>query len=208
VIFDDTIMDKPLDTASYHFQTSDELDEWREVFSRKLGQKHLVDFFKRRPDGEVEDLESLIAKLQKMKLVTEIVGDYQYDDRNNVSFFFKSKDGEGSVALPTMFLITIPLLNESEYKATIEVELELVKPKSEDEKPEIVLTCPKLSRYIKEATKYEVNRMNEELEGYLILVSQPYSITLIDKVSIRRSIWIRSSENQSMLRLSQRLDMQ
>jgi len=82
---------------------------------------------------------------------------------------FKSKDGEGNVKLPSVIIATIPLLNESDLIIPLEVELELRKPKSENEKPGFVLTCPKLSRYIREATDHEVEKMKEALDGYLIM---------------------------------------
>ncbi|MHB8171249.1 MAG: hypothetical protein ACYDG6_06870 [Thermincolia bacterium] len=48
--------------------------------------------------------------------------------------------------------ITIPLLNESDKTFTIPVELELNKPKSEDQKPSFALKCSKIKQYLKEAT--------------------------------------------------------
>lgn len=169
VILDDTLMNRPQDRATYSFEWSDAFDEWRAIFGKPQAQKDFVDFLRRRPVGEVLEIESLIATVQRLNLVTEIVGDYQYDDNNNITFMFKSKDGEGSAKLPRIIIVNITLLNESAKVFDLEVELELRKPKSENEKPLFVLTCPKLQRYTNEAVDYEIKRMKEALDGYLIL---------------------------------------
>ena len=169
VILDDSIMDRPQDKGTYRYAFSEDFLEWENIFGRQLAQKEFVDFLRRRPEGQVGDIEWLLANIQKLKLVTEIVEDYQYDDNNNITFMFKSKDGEGNVKLPSVIIATIPLLNESDLIIPLEVELELRKPKSENEKPGFVLTCPKLSRYIREATDHEVEKMKEALDGYLIM---------------------------------------
>ncbi|MDK2932369.1 MAG: hypothetical protein PWP27_179 [Clostridiales bacterium] len=174
IIFDDSIQDRPQDIATYHFKKSFEFNDWSKVFGQKLSQKVLVNFLKTRIPGEVEDIENLIANIQKLKIVTEIIGDYQYDDNNNVSFFFKSKDGEGSCYLPKSFNIFIPIFNESDNVSKIEVELELIKPKSENEKPGIILTCPKLERYIKNAVDFEIEKMKKALTGYLVLAGKGF----------------------------------
>lgn len=168
-IFDDTIENRPLDKATYNFSHADELIDWRGIFGKRINQKELIDFLKRREDEEVENREQLIANAQKLKLVTKVIGDYTYDDNNNVSFFFESKDGEGAVMLPSTIYVTIPILNESTYSATMEVEVELIKPKSEDEKPQIIFKCPKLKKHIKDAVKHEIDIMKKELPEYLIL---------------------------------------
>lgn len=174
VIFDDSVTDRPQDRATYAFELSDELKEWQAVFGVPLNQKQFVDFLRRRPDGEVVELENLLATVQYLKLATEIIGDYQYDDNNNITFMFKTRDAEGSAKLPSMLNVYLQLLNESELIQCVEVELELRKPKSENEKPAFVLTCPKLDRYLKIAKEYEINKLKHALEGYIILAGRLY----------------------------------
>lgn len=172
VILDDTVVDRPQDVATYGFTPSQDLVDWKAVFDRPLYQKEFVDFLKRRLPGEVRYVESLIASVQKLKVNTQIVGDYQFDDNNNFTFMFKSQDGEGSVRLPSVVTVWITLLNESDHKASLDVELELRKPTSEKERPTFVLTCPKLPRYMKDAVQHEVKKLKEALPGYLILAGK------------------------------------
>ncbi len=172
VILDDTVVDRPQDVAVYGFTPSQDLIDWKAILDRPLYQKEFVDFLKRRDSFEVRNVESLIAAVQKLKVNTQIVGDYQFDDNNNFTFMFRSQDGEGSVRLPSVFSVWITLLNESEHKAALDVELELRKPTSEKERPAFVLTCPKLPRYMKDAVQHEVKRLKEALPGYLILAGK------------------------------------
>lgn len=168
-ILDDTVMDRPQDYATYGFVFSDTFTEWKGILEKALSQKDFVDFLKRRPTEEMPVVEPLLAQVQNLKLMTEIVGDYSYDDNNNITFMFKTKDGEGMTKLPSVITVEMPLLNESEFYQLIDFELELRKPKSENEKPAFILTCPKIKRYIKTATENEVDILKEALDGYLIM---------------------------------------
>ena len=169
VILDDALMDRPQDIAAYGFKWSDSFDEWRGVLDRPMGQKDFVNFLKRRPYDESHVVEPLLAQAQNLKLMTEIMGDYTYDDNNNITFMFKTKDGESMTKLPSLVTINLILVNESDFYQPIEFELELNKPKSENEKPSFILKYPKLQRYIKDAVKHEINKMKSALDGYLIM---------------------------------------
>jgi len=169
VIFDDTIMDRPQDHAIFYYELSDAGVEWYGILGKRLDQKEFLDFLRRRPEDELAGIESLMARVQNLKLATEIVGDYEYDDHNNMTFMFKTKDGEGSMQLPReMELYFTPLYDGlSEVEATI--ELELIKPKSENEKPGFVLRCPKWKRYLDIAKERELENLRKMLSEYLIL---------------------------------------
>lgn len=173
VILDDSITDRPQDKAVYRFELSDAFKEWQKVLGVPLNQKQFVDFLRHRPETEIAEIDSLLATVQYLKLATEIIGDYQYDDNNNITFMFKTRDAEGSAKLPSVLNVYLQLLNESELVQCVEVELELRKPKSENEKPTFVLTCPKLDRYLKVAKEYEINKLKHALEGYIILAGRP-----------------------------------
>lgn len=170
VILDDSIQDRPLDQAIYPFNLSDQFKNWNEVFGRGMNQKKLADFLRRLELDELPDRDMLVANVRKLQVITEIKGDYEYDEAGNVSVVYKESNGrEGLMALPSLIEPYVPILNESEYESSIEVELELIKPKSEDEKPAIILTCPKKDLYIKDAIEYEVDRLKKALPDYLIL---------------------------------------
>lgn len=173
VILDDSIMDRPQDKATYGFTLSDAFAEWQNIFGRAMSQKSFVDFLRRRPVGEIEDLDQLLGTVQNLKIATEIIGEYQTDDINNITLMFKSADGEGSAKIPRLLQVTLILLNESDFEQTIEVELEWQKPKAENERPVFVLSCPKVQRYIKEAVDNEVAKLKAALDGYLILAGAP-----------------------------------
>lgn len=169
MILDDTVMDRPQDMATYEFAASEAWKEWQDVLDHAMGQRDFVEFLRHRPANELANIEGLLAVVQRLSFATEIIGDFQYDDRNNISVMFKMKDVEGSVKLPSVLELSIILLNESEFLSDIEIELELKKPKSENEKPTFTLTCPKLKRYWLDATEEAVDRMKDSLPGWMIL---------------------------------------
>lgn len=173
VILNDSIEDRPLDKAEYRFQKSDELTNWQSILGSRLSQKELIDFLKRLDDKEVLEREVLISNIRKLQVMTEIKGDYQYDDEGNVSVMYKETNGkEGLMSLPKYVFIKIPILNECSYIPTLELELELIRPKAESERPAIVLTCPKLKRHIDDAVKHEVSQLKKQLPTYLILAGR------------------------------------
>lgn len=173
VILDDTITDRTTDTAIYQYSNSLAFTDWQRKFGQALQQKDLIDFLRTHPEDVMGGVDTLISAVSKLKITTEIVGDYQYDDNNNITFMFKSKDGEGTAKIPATITLCIPMFNESDFIPAMEIELTLNKPKSETEKPTIVLTCPKLAFYRKSAVDFEVNKLKEALPGYLIMAGSP-----------------------------------
>lgn len=169
IVLDDSIMDKPKDRANYHFELSNELKAWKNLFGPVIDQRSFVNFLKQRKPEEVKYVEELMAKIQNLKIATEILGDYQYDDNNNFTVMFKTKDGEKNVTLPSSIYLSLPFLYGSNKAMDVEIEMELVKPRSENEKPGFKLTCLKYDQYLREAVEHEIKRLKEMLPGYLIL---------------------------------------
>jgi len=159
------------DRVNYSYKTSMQHDEWINILKGgcAFGQKQLIDFLRRREDGEVEAIDSLIAQLQNFKFITHIAGDHTYDDRNNYTFAFKIGEAEGTVRLPQIIMANIEVFNESGFTQMMEIEVEVVKPRSEQDKLTFNLTCPKYARYKKRALEHEINTIKKELEGYLIV---------------------------------------
>lgn len=173
VILDDTITDRSKDTALYSFANSIAYTHWKNIFGKAFQQKELIDFLKNHPEDIVGGVDSLISAVSKLKITTEIVGDYWYDDNNNITFMFKSKDGEGAASIPAKITLCVPIFNESDFVPQMEVELQLNKPKAETEKPTIVLTCPRMEFYRKAAVDFTVNALKEALPGFLIMAGSP-----------------------------------
>lgn len=172
-ILDDSVTDRLQDVVKYNFDLSYDFSQWYNLFGSQLSQKDFIEFLKCLPDGQLKDYESLLASVQKLKIATQITGDYEYEDDNNITIMFKAKDGEGSARLPKTLSIELYLLNESQYKQTIEIELKLIKPKSENEKPHFEIQCPKIKRYLDEAIKHAINNMKEQLNEFLIVAGKP-----------------------------------
>jgi hypothetical protein len=171
VILNDQVFDRSQDRLTYQFENSQQYKEWQRILENGMvfNQKQFIDFLRRREPDEIVDVESLIASIQNFKYVTNISGDFTFDDRNNYTFAFKVGDAEGTVRLPQFVYADIEIYNESGFVQNMELELEVQKPKSEGEKPLFALTCPKLPRYQKEAVNQEIDKVKSELDGYLIV---------------------------------------
>lgn len=169
IILDDSIMDRDKDLARFNFVQSDELKEWKEVLNDPLSQKEFVDFLKLRRPEEVDGLDELLSKAQYLSYATSIVGDFNYDDRDNIEVAIKIKDSETTAKIPQQFTVNIPLVYGSDKILKIEIKLELYKPRSEDHRPAFLLTCPKFDRYWHEAVKYEVDRLKTLLPEFKII---------------------------------------
>lgn len=172
-ILDDSIIDMNRDIVIYRFAKSLQFNEWADVLNTPLSQKQLIDFLKCRRDTtpEVPDKELLLYNLQNFKFVQNIEADYSRIDNNNYTFAFKSKDGEGTVQLPQQFTANIDIIKGSNYLREVEIELEIRRPKSADEKPAFILTCPKLARYEEEARLREYNLLMETMDVDTLLVN-------------------------------------
>jgi hypothetical protein len=168
VILDDQV-ERAKDTAIYHFPKSQEVLDWMKLFEKCVPQKDFIEFLKNREPDEVEKAEELLAKISRLSIATVIVGDFNYDDRNNQEIMFKTKDGEGQVKIPQTILVEIPLIERSDHTVFIEINLELIKPGSDSERPRFKIECPKLKRYWREACDYEVERLKGYLPDYQIL---------------------------------------
>lgn len=170
VILDDSKDKRQQDTALYEFTMSDTLWEWQGVVGKEINQKQFIEFLKKRdPEVELTITESLIGSLQTLKLATEIQWAGDYDDNNNYNFAIKVKDFEGNTRLPNAFIVHMPLINESELSMDIEMELEVIKPQGEGQKPLFIITCPKFNRYWKLAVKHEIETLKKALSHYHIL---------------------------------------
>lgn len=167
-VMDETVQDRPLEYATYKYKKSLAFIEWSKALGTRLTQKEFVKFLKSREPNE--NVENLIMQFSKLNLVTSIIGEYHQDDNGNLTFAYKETTGqEGVASIPNRIIIDIPLLNESEFTQEMEIEIELIRPKSEDDKPMIILTCPRAELYIKRAVENEVEKLKEELIGYLVL---------------------------------------
>ncbi|MEN6567159.1 MAG: hypothetical protein ABFC57_12765 [Veillonellales bacterium] len=170
-ILNDKVVDREQDRITYIFKKSQQYKEWKNILEGgcMFNQKQFLDFLRRREEGEINAIDSLIANVQGFKYVSNITGDFTFDDRNNYTFAFKVGDAEGTVKLPQYLVANIEIYNESGFTQEIELELEVEKPKAEGEKPLFALHCPKLPRYLQLAVDYEIDRVKKELDGYLIV---------------------------------------
>jgi hypothetical protein len=171
VILDDTVVERKQDRLAYKFKNSIQFEEWEKILTRgcSLDQKEFIKFLQRRETGEIDNIESLMASIQQFKYVTNIAGDFTYDDNNNYNFAIKIGDAEGTVRLPQFIFAKIEIYLESGLVQTMEIEMEVIRPRGEGEKPMFNLSCPKLSRYLQEAVDYEIKKLKKELDGYLIV---------------------------------------
>lgn len=169
IILDDRIMDRPQDKGHFKFLASEELKEWQRVINKSLNQREFVDFLKLRNPEEVVDLDYLLGQVQFIQFGTLINGDFNYEDKNNITMMVKIKDMETTAKIPQQITVNVPLVFGSAKVISMEIQLDLERPTNENQKPVFKLTCPKFNRYWKEAVEFEVNRLKELLPGHQII---------------------------------------
>ncbi|MDT8902216.1 hypothetical protein [Anaeroselena agilis] len=173
VILNDTVHDRDQDRLNYAFKHSQQYQEWEPLLKGgQLDQRQFIKFLQRREPDELLEIEPLMAALQNFKFVTNITGDFTFDDRNNYTFSMRVGEAEGTVRIPQMILVNMEIFNESGNIVPVEVEIEVVKPRSESEKVLFQLSCPKLPRYKQEAVAAEIAKIHAELDGYLIVTGK------------------------------------
>ena len=163
-ILDDTVQDRKQDTVSYGFSLSVQAEEWKEVLS-----KGKVFDIKRREENEIADIDRLLYAVSNFKYVTNVQGDFSFDDRNNYTFNIKLSDGEGTVRIPRVILANIEILHGSDFRQDIEIEVEVQRPKDPSERPCFLLSCPKYPRYYQTAIDWEYTQLQKRLQDYLIV---------------------------------------
>jgi|GEM_PF-1167163 len=173
VVLDDTVQHRTQDTARFSFEYSDEWNEWRWfVSNNQISQKDFVDFLRKRDMYEVTGGDELIAKIQNLKIATEIVGDFTYDDNNNVSVMIKIRDKEQAVKLPREIEVWFPLVRNTGNRFNLKFDLELFKPKAENEKPYFTLTCNNFDKNYRRAVEAEIKKLKDMLPEHLILAGK------------------------------------
>ena len=177
-IMDDFLQTRDKDKVTYGLTNSVQYEEWEGILKKgeTFQQKQFLDFLRRREPGEIENMEALVAAIQKFKFVSTVTFESEFEDPENRSFVFKVGDMEGTVKLPQSITVNIEVYNESGYTIPMEIELEVVRPKSDGEKLRFSLTCPKLARYLKLAWENEVSDVHDKLEdkGFLIIAGKLY----------------------------------
>lgn len=169
IIIDDRIMNRPQDKGNFKFSMSEQWKEWKKVIETILNQRQFVDFLKLREFNEVIDLDKLLGQIQFISFGTLINGDFNYEDKNNITMIVKIKDTETTAKIPQQIFVNIPLVFGSDQVVGLEIQLDLDRPTNENSKPIFKLTCPKFNRYWKVAIEFEVNRLKELLPGYQII---------------------------------------
>lgn len=146
---------------------SEKLKRWIDILERPMDHRTFIRFLERENDGP---LDYLIASVKQLKFVTQIHGDYTYDDNNNYNFSYKIGDADGIARLPSTFSITFsPALENGIATKVIDFELELKKPSNERERPSISIAAPRLPDELKEAFVEEMADIRKALPGFLIL---------------------------------------
>jgi len=180
-ILNDQVIERNQDHVTYAYELSQQVEEWGNILTSNgasFYQKEIVNFFQRREEDELGCLESLLVNLQTFKGNTTIDFESSFDDDNNHTFAVKvaTQNGsvEGTTSLPKVILPNIEIFNESGFFQEVEIELEIVAPKSQDDKLVFKLSCPKYDRYLREAVKHEIETIKAGLDGFLIVTGVIY----------------------------------
>lgn len=171
-IIDDKVVNMPFETIKYEYSLSIQAKEWGEILfskGRVFEQKNIIDFLKIRTEEELPIVDTLLNSIKNFKYALKISGDYTFDDRNNYTVAIAVGEMEGTIKIPTLIEMQMELFEESGFKQIFEIEIEILRPKSENEKPLFKLSCPKYLRYEKEAKDNILEKIKADLAGYLVV---------------------------------------
>lgn len=176
-ILDDTVIDRKQDIVKYDFKKTVQFSEWSDILFSKSGMAFgipdFVKFLQRREPDEVEDLDKILYAAQNFKYITTIDGDFKYDDRNNYVFAVTVNDTGTTIRLPQTILATVEIYKDSSWNQSVEIKLDIHKPKVAVEAPRIVLSCPKFARYLDKAKEQQHAQLIDQLAGWLVIAGKP-----------------------------------
>jgi hypothetical protein len=167
---------RPQDRIDYSFKLSLTAQEWVMILKGKeaFSVKDMIDFLKRREPGEIDSIEEMIAAARNFRYVIKTEGDFTRDSSQNYVMAIKVGEAEGTVRVPDHITARFPLLEGSDFIQDMEIEVEIHRPKHEDDgSPGFCLSCPKYPRYMKKAKEHETARIERDLTEYLIVRGHP-----------------------------------
>lgn len=174
-ILDDRVIDREQDTVIMPYTYSVQMEEWRPVLEKGhvFKVKELIDYIKRCDNKVIEDFDVLLDAVKNFRYVSNITGDFTFDNRNNYTFCVKVKDAEGLVRIPQVFFANIEIYKNSGWLQCMEIEVEIEQPKQAGEEPLFQLRCPKFPRYLETAREALCDQMRSELNGWLVVNGSP-----------------------------------
>ena len=142
------------------------------VFNQKSFLK-LLDTFPECVTAEGTTVHVMRALIEKMALAVEISFESNLDP-DNLEFLYKEKAGGGSQSgkLPKKITLSLPYYEGSKNKTVIHVDLDIVMPKAEGDKPKITITDVKHARTKRDALEAEIASLKTELTGWLFVNGQ------------------------------------
>ncbi|MBR4401054.1 MAG: hypothetical protein IKT09_05100 [Synergistes sp.] len=177
-ILDDTVISRKQDTVTMPYTYSVQAEEWEPVLSSggtAFALKDLIDYIKRCDAATIDGFEELLVAFKNFKYVSNVTGDFTFDNRNNYTFCVKVRDAEGTVRIPQLFLSNIEIYKNSGFFQRMEIEVEIYQPKTAGEQPLIKLRCPKFPRYLQAAQAELYSHMKNDLDGWLVVQGCPYA---------------------------------
>ena len=96
-VLDKTVETRQHDKVFLRLMHSDELRRWEAILDKPMDHKTFVKFLERQANPA---LDAMIAATKQLRFVTQMTGDFSFDDNNNYNFVFKVGDAEGTARLP------------------------------------------------------------------------------------------------------------
>jgi hypothetical protein len=131
-----------------------------------------VKAFEMFPEACAESMQ-IIAMAERLKLQTVTDFESSIDPDDHV-FMYQEKTGMQTARLPKKIKLLVPYF-ESGEKVSIEVDVEIVKPKSAEDKPVFVLKDMKAARTKRDALKAEIEKIRTSLADWMFIQGEANS---------------------------------
>lgn len=139
--------------------------------TKEFTQKEFVKALETFPDV-VEGGNILLPNVERLKIETEVNFESNIDQRDHV-FMYKERDGSQTARIPKQIVLTLPFFERSSNQTLITADLEIERPRSENEKPKFTLVNPRHERTLREAFNAEVVLIKAALKDWTFVCGNP-----------------------------------
>lgn len=158
-----------VETVTLNFKKSIELEAflYTDGIERSFDQKSFAKLIETFPEC-IEDHQALLPNVQHIKMDATVDFESKIDDTDHI-FLYKEKGGTQTAKLPKRIMLILPYFEGSENKVTIQADLEVYRPKSEDERLRFTLSNPRYQATEREAIELEVSTAKKALSKWFFV---------------------------------------
>lgn len=136
--------------------------------SKEFTQKQFFKVLETFSDCLGEQAKILLPSVERLRLDSQIEFESNIDPHDMI-FTYKDKAGLQTTHIPKKLVLTLPYFEGSNILIDLAVDLEVSKPRNENDKPYFTLTDPKAERTERDALDEEINVIKDGLPEWMFV---------------------------------------